>query len=234
LITGGTNPLGATSSAQFVVNPGTAAVLVVTQQPPGTSTAGTGFGLQVVARDTLGNLATGFTGQVGLRLLGGDAAAMLSGTRVVTASGGVADVTGLSVDSAATGYLLVAADSSASPSLTADTSAAFDIIPGPVGQLEFTTQPGDTPANTPMANVVVTARDALGNPVAGASTDVVMTIGSDPVGSSLLNGAPSVTVNTSTGVATFVGLTIDQAGSPFQLRVTVGLVTILSSPFTSQ
>ncbi len=48
---------GAISNA-FAVTPGTASQLVVTTQPPSSTTAGVGFGLAVTAQDAQGNVAT--------------------------------------------------------------------------------------------------------------------------------------------------------------------------------
>ncbi len=53
--------VGATSS-QFIVNPGAAAKLIVTSEPPSSVNAGAPFGFVITAVDQYGNLATSFNG----------------------------------------------------------------------------------------------------------------------------------------------------------------------------
>src|SRR5262249_19231676 len=71
--------------------------LVVTTQPPASVTAGNSFGLSVQARDSSGNLITSFNGTVTLALASNPGGATLGGTLTVTASGGVATFSGLTL-----------------------------------------------------------------------------------------------------------------------------------------
>ena len=82
--------------------------LVVTQQPPASVTAGSGFGLTVQAQDSSGNLITSFNGTVTVALASNPGGATLGGTLTVTASGGVATFSGLTLTKAASGYTLAA------------------------------------------------------------------------------------------------------------------------------
>ena len=74
------------------VTPAPATRLVVTIPPPGTMTAGSGFGLTVSAEDAYGNLATTFDDIVNIDLAASGGSA-LSGTTTVTAAQGVAAFT---------------------------------------------------------------------------------------------------------------------------------------------
>jgi streptogramin lyase len=82
--------------------------LVVTQQPPASVTAGSGFGLTVQAEDSSGNLITSFNGKVTVALGSNPGGSTLGGTLTVTASAGVATFSGLTLNKAASGYALAA------------------------------------------------------------------------------------------------------------------------------
>ena len=82
--------------------------LVVTTQPPGSVTAGSGFGLVVTAEDGFGNVDSSFTGSVTLALANNPDGATLGGTVTVNAGAGVATFTGLTLDKAGVGATLQA------------------------------------------------------------------------------------------------------------------------------
>ena len=83
----------------------------MTQPPPASVTAGSPFGLTVQAEDSSGNLDTSFNGTVTVALANNPGGATLGGTLTVTASGGVATFSGLTLNKAASGYTLVASSS---------------------------------------------------------------------------------------------------------------------------
>ena len=103
---------GTLTSAKSSINvaPVTATQLVVTT-PPGSVTANAPFGLTVTAEDGSGNIATTYTGPVTLVLSGGTSGAKLGGTLTITAVNGVAAFTGLTINTAGTGYTLTASSS---------------------------------------------------------------------------------------------------------------------------
>ena len=78
----------------------------MTQQPPASVTAGSPFGLTVQAEDSSGNLDSSFNGTVTVALASNPGGATLGGTLTVTASGGVATFSGLTLNKAASGYTL--------------------------------------------------------------------------------------------------------------------------------
>jgi hypothetical protein len=77
----------------------------------------------VVARDALGNRATGFTGNVTIAIGTNPANGTLSGVSTVAAVAGVVVFSSLSIDAPGTGYTLIAAASG----LNSATSVPFDI-----------------------------------------------------------------------------------------------------------
>jgi hypothetical protein len=222
----GTYTLTATSSplltpaisSSFTIQPSAATQLVFTVQPPATPTAGATLtpALQVSVEDSLNNVVAGDnTTAVSVALTGSPAGVTLSGTLTRTASSGVATFGDLSVNKTGT-YTLTA---TSSPLLTPATSSSFTIQPGAATQLVFTTEPSPTAsALTAFAQQpVVSLEDAGGNVVTTDNTTVVTL--------SLAGGAPSPTltcttnpVTVSSGVASFVGCSIDKASViPYQV-----------------
>jgi len=80
--------------------------LAITQQPPASVTAGSGFGLTVQAEDSSGNLVTTFNGTVTVGLGQNPGGGTLGGTLVVAATGGMATFSGLTLTQVASGYTL--------------------------------------------------------------------------------------------------------------------------------
>ncbi len=104
-------PAIAVPTSAFRVVPAAVTNLQVTAQPPGTVTAGQGFGCTVVAKDQFGNVATNFSGPVTVSLANksGGSGTGPSSTAYFSPSSatpGYATFSGLSVMSAGTGYML--------------------------------------------------------------------------------------------------------------------------------
>ena len=97
----GTNAIGVVTLDQT-----SSTHLVITQQPPASMTAGSGFGLTVQAEDSSGNPVTSFNGTVTVGLASNPGGTTLGGTVTVAASGGVATFSGLTLTKAASGYTL--------------------------------------------------------------------------------------------------------------------------------
>jgi hypothetical protein len=225
-LTASSGVLSSATSASFDITAGGANQLAFTTQPAST-TAGVRFGVVVTARDSLGNTATGFAGNVSVAITGGTgtAGAALRGTTTVTAQAGVATFSGLSIDSAGTGYRLTA---SASGAATA-TSVSFAVSGAPASQLAFTVEPpGNVPTGAPFA-VAVAARDSLGNAVTSFTGSVSVAIAANPA-SGTLSG--TLSHNAVSGVASFSGLSIDNIGSGYTLAASAtGLVSDTSIAF---
>ncbi len=122
-LTASSGSLAAASSKSITVTPGAATRLAVTSQPPSTVMAGAGFGLTVAVEDAFGNVVTNFTGSISLTLSGGNGPAHLSGTSTKTVKAGVAAFAGLSILTAATGYVIKAT----AHGVTATSTDGFDI-----------------------------------------------------------------------------------------------------------
>jgi hypothetical protein len=119
----------ATSSA-FNVTFGPAAKLTFTQQPAGAK-AGIAFTTQpkVSVQDAGGNTVTTDTSSVTLAIGTNPGGGTLTcRTNPLAATGGVASFEGCKIDNAGTGYTLTATDGS----LTAATSASFEVTPPPL------------------------------------------------------------------------------------------------------
>jgi len=217
------------SSGAFSITPGPATQLVFAGQPV-TTGAGAPINppVQVEARDSLGNVATGFAGVVNVAIGTNPGGGTLTGTTTATAAGGMATFTTLIIDKLGAGYTLTATASAGG--ITGTTSSPFDIIPGAATQLAFTVQPSTTIAGTTITPAVqVTARDALGNPATSFTGSVTVAIGTNPGGGGL-TGTKIVTAVA--GVAAFSDLSIARAGSGYTLTASAtGLSGATSTAF---
>jgi hypothetical protein len=213
-----TGPAGAVSAA-FDVTAAQADRLVFTVQPsPAIAGATISPPVQVTARDALGNTVTTFTANVTLTITAGTGTpgAILSGTTTVGATLGVATFSTLNIDKSGTAYQL----SATGTGVAGATSASFTITPGVATQLAFTIQPAATTAATAIAPAVqVSAQDAQGNTVTSFTSNIGVTIGTNP-GSGTLSGATSVAAVA--GVATFSNLSIDKSGTGYTLIAAFG------------
>jgi streptogramin lyase len=196
---------------------------VVTQQPPTSVTAGTGFGLTVEAEDRSGNVDSSFDGTVTVALANNPGGATLGGTLSVTASGGVATFSGLSLTRAAVGYTLQVSASGVDNAIT----NAVTVTPALATQLVITQEPPATVKVSSPFSMQASIEDQYGNVVTNAST-VSVAFASNPTGATL-GGTLSVTA--SGGVASFTNLTINKTGSGYTLQVfSSGLTSATSNP----
>ncbi len=178
---------------------------VLSQQPPASVTAGTGFGLTVQADDSSGDLDSSFNGTVTVALASNPGGATLGGTLSVTASNGVATFSALTLTQAASGYTLVATSSG----ITSATTNAITVIATTASQLVIGTQPSATATAGQAfgAQPVVEEEDQYGNlETSDNSTVVTATLES---GTGPLEGTTTVTM--SGGVATSTNLADDKA-----------------------
>jgi hypothetical protein len=182
----------------------------------------------VEARDGNGALVSDFTGDVTIALGANPGGGTLGGTTTVKAAGGVATFASLTIDKKGAGYRLKAT----SGSLSAATSAAFDIAAGPAKQLAFAIQPPPGVAGTGLAPAVtVAARDALGN-LADSFTGLVTIALVGGAGSPGATLSGTTTVAAIAGIATFTTLSIDKVGTGYTLAATgPGLTGVTSATF---
>jgi hypothetical protein len=137
--------LNATSSP-FTISVGAASQLVFTKQPAG-ALAGTAFIVQpvVAAADAGGNTVTTFVSSVTLTITTGTSGAVLGGTTSKAASSGVATFSGLSINTAGTGYKLTATSGALSGA-----SSLFNVIGVPVNIGQANSTSTDTSLSVPV------------------------------------------------------------------------------------
>jgi len=186
--------------------------LVVTYEPPGSVTAGSGFGLTVTAEDSAGNVITSFNGTVTVAIGTNPGGSTLGGTLSVTASSGVATFSGLTLNKAASGYTLYAAGGGYGWGVT----SAMTVTPAAATQLVITTEPPATVKVNGGFGLQASIEDQYGNVVTSANNTVKVAFANNPTGATL---GGKLSVAASQGVATFSGLTINKVGNGYTLQV---------------
>ncbi|HEX8384538.1 MAG TPA: cadherin-like domain-containing protein, partial [Rubricoccaceae bacterium] len=171
---------GLTDTETVAVSAGSPAQLAFTVQPSNVvAGAAISPAVQVTILDGFGNVVTGATDNVTVAIGTNPSGGTLSGTTTVAAVNGVATFSNLSVNLVGTGYTLTAS----SGSLTGATSAAFNVIAGPLDHFLVEAAGGGPIGNqlagTPF-NVRVTAQDAFNNTVTSFTGTVAFT--STPAG----------------------------------------------------
>jgi hypothetical protein len=209
------NGLSPAVTAVITVTPAAAVQLIVTSEPPGSVTAGAGFGLTVEAEDPFGNLATAFDGSVTAVLSAGGGKPALVGPAAVVASGGVAAFTGLTVDQAGSGYTLQLT----SGSLAAATTSAFSVTPAGPAQLVIATQPPASLTAGDPFSLSVSVVDPYGNLATNYDGPVTIALSNHPAGSAL---GGTLTAQAANGLAAFPGLVLDTAGSGYTITAASG------------
>jgi hypothetical protein len=215
---------GATSVV-FNVTSGTVASLLVAVAPS-VDTAGATRSITVTARDLNGNTVTGYTGTV--VFTSSDPQALLPSNYTFTAGdNGVHSFTG-GASLRTVGSQSVTATDIANTLITG--SQLLSVTPGTAAALFFTVQPVTVSVGAAITPPVqVTARDGFSNTATGFTGSVTVGIGNNPGGAAL---GGTNTVNAAAGVATFPGLTLNQAGSGYTLTAAAsGLTGATSAAF---
>ncbi len=213
------------ASTAFTVSPGSATTLAYTTEPGGTITGGVAFPTQpvVTVEDAEGNTVTTDSSTVSLAIASGSGT-LTCNSNSVTASSGVATFSGCAINTAGS-YTLKATDGS----LTSATSSSFTVSVGPAAKLAFTQQPGGT-INHGLAfptQPKVAIEDAGGNIVTSNTSSVTLAIGTNPSGGTLTcTTNPKAAVS---GVSSFAGCKINDAGSGYTLKATDGTFTSATS-----
>ncbi len=199
------------------------AKLVLMSEPPASNVAGTPFSFTVDAEDQYGNLATSFNGSLSAALAANAGNVALASGSSTTALNGVAQLSNVTVDTTGSGYTIVVT----STGLTGATTTAFNVTPAAATQLLFTSQPPATVTAGNPFNIAVAIADPYGNVVSSDMGQIAIGLQSDP-GNGKLNGPLSA--NSSSGVATFNGLTLDTAASGYTIDATtsLGLSSVIS------
>ena len=205
--------LSGITSDPFNIIASAATKLAFSVQPVTTIAGGTITAITLSARDPANQPVAGFTGGVTLAITAGSGAAgaSLTGTTTISAVGGVATFSTLSIDKSASNYTLTAT----AGGLTSAVSTAFAIDAGPAASLSFAVAPSTVTADSVIRpQIEVVAHDALGNVADGFTGNVTLTIANNPA-AGILSG--TATVAAVAGVAAFADLSIDKAGTGYTL-----------------
>jgi len=214
---------GATSNP-FNIVVGSATQLSFFTQPSGTTGGATLANVQVEIQDDGGNRVTGATNSISLAFGTNANDGTLSGTIPRSAVSGVATFNDLSVDSAGAGYTLAAS----AATLGGATSTPFTITVGSAATVGFLVPPSNTVPGQPISpDIQVEVRDLGGNRVTSSGATVSLAIGNNP-SSGALSGTTSHAA--SSGLATFPGLSINNAGSGYTLIASSAGLTSATSP----
>jgi uncharacterized repeat protein (TIGR03803 family) len=214
--------LNSAISSQFTISQATdTATKLAFMQPPTNTAIGVAIApaVTVAVEDSSGSVVTTDNSTVTIALASGPGT--LGGTLTAVASNGIATFNNLTLNQLGQ-YELVATDGS----LTSVTSGSFNVVNGISTQLVFDQQPTSTTVNgtiTPPISVKV--EDALGNVVQSSNVGVSLSILTGPAGAAL---GGTTTVTDSNGIATFTGLSLNEAGN-YVLQATSGSKTAADS-----
>jgi hypothetical protein len=214
------------TSAAFNITTGTATKLGFFTQPSNT-TGGTAIpSFQVEIEDASGNrVSAAPSTSITLAFGNNPKNGHLGGTVTRTTASGVATFNDIVIDSAATGYTLVATGGG----FTQATSGSFNVSVGAATKLGFVAQPSNTTGGIAIAPAVqVDIEDAGGNRVTSASTTITIGLGTNPK-TGHLTGTTSV--GTSSGLASFSNLVIDSAATGYTLTASGGFTGATSNTF---
>jgi len=211
-----------TEQASVLVNPAAADRLVFHVQPTSVTAGATMTPpVEVEIRDQFTNRVTGATNAVTGAIATNPGGGTLTGGGPVAAVDGVASFVGLSVDKAGVGYTLAAS----SPGLTDATSAPFPVIAGALSPAQSTVVagPGSIPVGSGVATITVTAQDANGNPIEGATVALAATgsatLLTQPAGPTGADGTATGTLSATLSGTKVVSAVID--GTPIVQTVSV-------------
>jgi streptogramin lyase len=196
---------------------------VVTQEPPASLTAGSGFGLTVQAEDSSGT-PIAFSGTVTVALGGNvPSGAALGGTLTATATTGLATFSGLTLTKAASGYTLAVSGGGVGWGL----SATFAVTPAAATHLAILQQPPSSVGVNKTFGLQAAIEDQYGNIVTSASNSVTVAFGNNPGGATLGGSLTATAVN---GIVTFSNLTLNKKGKGYTLQLSsVGLAGVTSN-----
>jgi len=214
-------------SESFDTTVGPATRLVYSVEPTNAvSTTSISSAIKVQVLDDGGNLVPTMTAPITLAINSNSGNGILTGTITVSAVGGEATFSDISIDKAGSGYTLDAT----STGLSAATSASFDITVGPATQLVYSVDPMNA-VSTAFISPAIKVRllDDGGNQVSTAPNPVTLAINDNP-GNGTLTG--TLTVSVVAGEATFSDVSIDKRGNGYRLIVSApGLTSAVSEEF---
>ncbi len=173
---------------------------------PGQVVHGVGFPAVLDVEDHYGNLETNYSGSVVMAFDVNPGSATLGGNATVSAVGGVATFSGLTISTIGTGYTLQAT----SGGVTSPDSDPIKVTAIPPVAMSVTTQP-TSPVQVEQAFGFIVTIDQQGGVVDPDFNGSVTVTIAGPPGGNTLSGTKTVTA--SGGVATFSGLTLASVGT---------------------
>jgi probable HAF family extracellular repeat protein len=211
-------------STDILVSPGAASHLVIHIQPSRTATAGQAFATQPVIYETdeFGNPETSDSTTVVTAVVAGGSAQLQGAT--TTLLDGVATFANLADESAKS----LALDFTGG-GLTSLTSDTINVIAAAATQLVIVTQPAGAIAQGKAFGFQVAALDPFHNIDLTFDGPVTVAFGKNPGGSVLLGPR---TITAESGIAEFAGLTVNQPGNGYTLKLSSGNLTpVTTKPF---
>lgn len=211
-------------SSSFAVTPAAASKVGFLTQPA-TLTAGTAFSpaIAVAVQDLYGNTVTGATNTITVGVSHSTLNIPFSTGQnqiSVNAVNGLATFSGLTINKAASSARLFLN----STNLTGALSQSFDILTGPLAGLGFSVQPQSTITSAAVMSpaVQVQAQDAVGNPITDFASPITVAL-TGGTGGAVLGGTKTITPTS--GVASFTNLSVDKAGTGYQLSASASGVS---------
>ena len=205
LVSSGSLTSATSNGFDVTSGPATQLAVAVGGEPPGSVIAGGLFSLTLDAEDQYGDLATSFNGSVTLAI-NNNSNIFLQGNLTGNAEGGQITFSGLSIDTMGS-YTIGATSMGLNPT----TTSLVNVTPGQAVKLVVspTNEPPGTIGAGGQFGFVVDAEDGFNN--IDPTFDNGITIGL--VDSPLVTLHGSHTATAASGVATFSGLSIDNAGT---------------------
>jgi streptogramin lyase len=204
--------LTSVSTGAIEVDPGQPSQLAITVQPPQSVAAGAAFGMTVAAEDRYGNIASTLNSSMTLSMGSNPNGATLDGTLSAVAQSGIASFSGLSLDKAGAACTISVSAGALKPA----TSNPVLVTSGSPIQWVIEQQPPSQVSAGTGFSVTAEAEDAYGNLATTFSgfASIYSLTGPSPVG--------QPTVQVFNGMASFMNLSLDQAGSDYALLVSGG------------
>ena len=210
----------AATSTPFTITAPAVNKLAFAQEPVSTTTTMMLAPVKVDVENSAGMLLNTDASHVSLAVATGPAGATLGGTTTVTAIGGVATFSNLSLPTAGT-YTLIATDGTN----TSATSTSFTISLPSANKLAYGAQPVSTTTATTLSPVKINIETSAAILIGNDTSNVTLAIASGPAGATL---GGTATVSAVGGIATFSNLSFATAGT-YTLIATDGTDTAVTS-----
>ena len=227
--------LMAATTSTVTVKALAASQFVVSAEPPPTVTAGSPFGLTITAEDKYGNLAATYNSSVSVSLSHNPGTGSLGGTQIALASNGVAQFSGLLLDTAGTGYTVAATNGS----LSSPPSTPITVSPSTASKLIVYIPPPTSMTSGSQFGLAIAALDQFGNLATGYTGNMTIALDNNP-GNAVLSGP--LTVAAVGGVANFhafittetaaTGYTLQATAENIATNVVTGPITVTPAPAT--